>query len=277
MEYVYFVLLILGGLIAGSFAGMLGVGGAFLLVPLQFFVLTKTGYAPDIAMKVAIATALAVTLPTALNSAYRHSKRGTVFWKYAALIGTFGFLFSFASSFVANYLPGSVLSFIFGIVVLAAALRTSSYKDTNEDPANISQNYFKYAVCGAIMGTISGLTGIGGGIVVIPLMIFVLRFPFINAVGTSSATIVFTSMGGIIGYFINGFDTVGLPPYSVGYINILIFLILVIPSIIMSGVGASVTHRVNQKYIRYTFSILTFIIGATMIYKSLGIHLFDFI
>ncbi|MDV0446756.1 hypothetical protein MsAg5_06100 [Methanosarcinaceae archaeon Ag5] len=277
MEYVYFILLILGGLIAGSFAGMLGVGGAFLLVPLQFFVLTQMGYDPDVAMKVAIATALAVTLPTALNSAYRHSKKGTVFWKYAALIGTFGFIFSFTSSFIANYLPGSVLSFIFGVVVLAAALRTSSYKDTNEDPANISQNYLKYAACGAIMGTVSGLTGIGGGIVVIPLMIFVLRFPFINAVGTSSATIVFTSMGGIIGYFINGFDIAGLPPYSVGYINILILIILAVPSILMSGVGASITHRVSQKYIRYTFSAVTFVIGVTMIYKSLGIRLSDYI
>ncbi|WNY26428.1 sulfite exporter TauE/SafE family protein [Methanolapillus ohkumae] len=277
MEWVYFFLLFIGGLIAGGFAGMLGLGGAFLMVPLQLFVLTNMGYSPDIAIKVAIATSLAVTLPTALNSSYRHSKKGTVYWKYAALIGTFGFIFSFLSSFVANYLPESFLSVFFGIVVLIAALKTSSYKNVNEDPSQISKNYLLYAVCGAIMGTVSGLTGIGGGIVVIPLMIFILRFPFINAVGTSSATIVFTSMGGIIGYLINGFGATGLPPYSLGYINLLFWFILLVPSLIMSGIGASITHRVNQKYIRYTFSILTFIIGVLMIYKNLEFDIFAFI
>ena len=273
MEEIYIlsvIVLIIGGAVAGIFAGLLGIGGSILLVPLQFYLLTKMGWSPDIAIKVAIATALFFTLPTSLNSAYGHSKGKNVLWKKALLIGSFGFVFSFLGANIASYLNASYLSLIFGIVVLVASLKINSKKGMNEDPEKIVSTPTLYAICGAAMGIIAGLTGIGGGLILVPLLVFAMKVPFRQAVGTSSATIVLTAAGGVIGHIMNGIGMEGLPPYSVGYINLIIWISIVIPGILCSGLSSRYSHKVNQKYIQVLFSGITFLVGIGMIVKGLG-------
>ncbi|MCL2863281.1 MAG: sulfite exporter TauE/SafE family protein [Methanimicrococcus sp.] len=271
MEYTFllFILaLIAGGAVAGSFAGLLGIGGSILLVPLQFYLLTTLGYPPDIAIKVAIATALFFTLPTSLSSAYGHSKKGNVYWKKALFMGFFGFLFSFIGAYIASYLNAAYLSVIFGIVVLAASLKVTSSKDSNEDPSKAAGRFLLYALGGASMGLIAGLTGIGGGLILVPLLIFWLKVPLRQAIGTSSATIVFTAAGGVTSYIVNGIGVAGLPEYSIGYVNLVMWLALVIPGVLFSGFCARNAHRVNQKHVRTLFSSVTFLVGVGMILKG---------
>jgi uncharacterized membrane protein YfcA len=268
-EFLFFsAVLILGGAAAGSFSGMLGIGGSVLLVPLQFYLLTEAGYPPDISMKVSIATALFFTLPTAFSSAYNHSRRGSVLWKKALLMGVFGFVFSFAGGYIASHLNAAYLSIMFGIVVLGASLKFTTAKEVNEDPGKMSQNKVLYAVCGSAMGLVSGLTGIGGGLVLIPLVIFLVKMPLRRAIGTSSATIIFTAFGGIVSYVLHGIGVSGLPPYSVGFVNIAVWTALVIPGVIFASAGARVSHKMNQKYVRTAFTIITFFVGAGMILKG---------
>ncbi len=268
MFLFFLAALVLGGVVAGSFSGMLGIGGSILLVPLQFYLLIRLGYPPDIALKVAIATALFFTLPTAFSSAYKHSKRNTVLWKKAFLMGVFGFVFSFAGGYIASHLNAAYLSVIFGIVVLGASLKFTTAKGVNEDPEKMSPNPVLYAVCGAVMGILSGLTGIGGGLVLIPLVIFLVKMPLRQAIGTSSATIIFTAFGGVISYIINGIGVSGLPPYSIGYVNLVMWIALVIPGVIFASAGAGISHRLNQKYVRNAFTVITFLVGVGMILKG---------
>jgi Predicted permeases len=274
MDDIYLIsilALIIGGAAAGTFAGLLGIGGSILLVPLQFYLLTKMGWPPDVAIKVAIATALFFTLPTSLNSAYGHSKRKNVLWKKALLIGVFGFVFSFIGASVASYLNASSLSLIFGLVVLGASFKINSKKGMNEDPEKIVSSPALYAVCGAAMGIIAGLTGIGGGLILVPLLVFAMKVPFRQAVGTSSATIVLTAAGGVIGHMINGIGMTGLPPYSIGYVNLIIWTAIVIPGILCSGLSSRYSYKVNQKYVQFLFSGITFLVGIGMIVKGLGL------
>lgn len=269
MSLLFILALIVGGAVAGSFAGLLGIGGSILLVPLQFYLLTAIGFPPDIAIKTAIATALFFTLPTSLSSAYSHSKRGNVFWKKSFFMGFFGFLFSFIGAYIASYLNAAYLSVIFGIVVLIASLKVTSGKNSNEDPEKAAGHFLLYALCGSAMGLVSGLTGIGGGLILVPLLIFWLNVPLRQAIGTSSATIIFTASGGVVSYIINGIGIAGLPPYSAGYINLVMWAALVIPGVLCSWFSAGNAYRVNQKHVRILFSAVTFLVGTGMILKGL--------
>ncbi|MDL2261242.1 sulfite exporter TauE/SafE family protein [Methanimicrococcus sp. OttesenSCG-928-J09] len=270
LTFLFFILaLIAGGIVAGSFSGMLGIGGSILLVPLQFYLLTRLGYSPDIALKTAIATALFFTLPTSLSGAYNHSKRGAVLWNKALLMGFFGFLFSFVGAYIASFLNAAYLSIIFGVVVLGASIKFSTGKQSNENPENTKSNPFLFAACGSLLGLISGLTGIGGGLVLIPLVIFLAKMPLRQAIGTSSATIIFTSLGGVVSYIINGIGIEGLVPYSIGYVNLVMWAALAVPGVIFAAAGAKMSHRVNPKYVRGAFTVITFLVGIGMIIKGL--------
>ncbi|WNY24277.1 hypothetical protein MmiHf6_16070 [Methanimicrococcus hongohii] len=272
-EFLLFLAaLVIGGTVAGSFSGLIGIGGSIILVPLQFYLLTRAGYPADIALKVSIATALCFTFFTSFSSAYNHSKHKAVLWKKALLMGVFGFMFSFVGGYIASLLDAGWLSITFGVVVLVASLRFMTMKNANDDPEEMSTNPILFAVCGCIMGLLSGLTGIGGGLILIPLVIFLVKMPLRQAIGTSSATIIFTAFGGVISYIINGAGIEGLPPYSFGYINIVMWIALVIPGIIFAAIGAKTSHRINQKYVRAAFSVITLLVGIGMILK--GVFMF---
>jgi uncharacterized membrane protein YfcA len=133
---------------------------------------------------------------------------------------------------------------------------------------------FFYMICGMIMGLASGLVGIGGGLILIPLLIFLLKFPMKKAVGSSSAAIVFTSLGGVCGYFINGIGIVSPIPYSFGYINPVFWIALIIPGIIFSKFGVSLSHKSDPKRIRHIFSIVAFLIGSFMLIKGVTLWVF---
>ena len=272
MEELYLLsilALIAGGAVAGTFSGLLGIGGSIFLVPLQFYLLTRAGYSPDIALKVSIATALFFTLPTSFTGAYNHSKKNTVLWNKAVLMGIFGFLFSFIGAYIASFLNAAYLSVIFGIVVLGASLKFMSFKQNNADSDSMSQKPILFAFCGMAMGFLSGLTGIGGGLVLIPLVTFIVKMPLRQAIGTSSATIIFTAFGGVLSYIINGVGVAGLPPYSFGYINLVMWIALVIPGILMARMSSKLSHRINPKYVRVIFSAVTFIVSIGMIVKGI--------
>jgi len=268
-DILFIFLLILGGATAGTFAGILGIGGSIFLVPLQFYLLTRAGYPPDVALKVSIATSLFFTFPTSFSSAYNHSKKKTVLWNKAVLMGLFGFSFSFIGAYIASFLDAAYLSIVFGLVVLSASLKFIFGRSDTDEPDAMSQNPILFAFCGAVMGLLAGLTGIGGGLVLIPLITVVIKMPLRQAVGTSSATIIFTALGGVLSYILNGIDAIGLPPYSFGYINLIMWTALVIPGVLMAAVSAKHFHRLNQKYVKAVFSLVTFLVGVGMISKGI--------
>ena len=122
-----------------------------------------------------------------------------------------------------------------------------------------------YLIIGFITGLLSGLLGVGGGVVLIPILILLMGFSMIRAVGTSTAVIMFTSLGGIIAYTSNGFNVAGLPPFSIGYINIIQFIVLAIISVPMAQLGVKASHKLPEKQLRYIFILVMFYIALKMI------------
>ncbi|MCE7697719.1 MAG: sulfite exporter TauE/SafE family protein [Methanobacterium paludis] len=265
MEFlVYIVILLITGTFVGFASGLLGVGGGFIMVPVQFFLLTAIGVDPTIAIRIAFGTSLAVILPTALSGTLGHMRRGAVLRRPAMFMGVAGIIGAFIGGITASNVPGDILRFLFGFLVLAAALWmvVARYPETGEEPKKRALSYIFW---GFAAGFAAGLLGIGGGILMVPILIILMGFGAHKAVGTSSAVIIFTSIGGIVAYILGGMNATGLPPYSVGYINILQLVLLAGASIPMAQVGVKVSHKLPEKQLKYIYIALMFYIGLKMI------------
>jgi uncharacterized protein len=264
--------LLITGVGVGFVSGMLGVGGCFIMVPVQFWALTSVGVEPTIAIRIAFGTNLLVVLPTAFSGAMTHHKKGAVLWKAGITFGIAGAVGAFFGAFIASHLPGKVLTVAFGIAVILGALRmlTAKPPKITDEP---SDNITAFILWGIPLGIVSGIVGIGGGVLMIPIMVYFLKFKMHQAVGTSTALMIFTAFGGSLSYLINGLGVQGLPPYSTGYLNWLQWILLAGCSIPMAIVGAKVTHLLPAKQLKYIFIAVMFYMGLKMIGVFAWLHL----
>ena len=265
MDFILYIgVLLLTGAIVGFASGLLGVGGGFIMVPIQFFLLTSLGVDPTTAIRVAFGTSLAVILPTAISGALGHARRGVVVYRPMILMGISGLFAALIGGTVAANTPGIYLKIIFGILVLISGIwmLIAKYPEVCGEP---KKGFINYIFIGFITGLLSGLLGVGGGVVLVPILIIIMGYSMIKAVGTSTAVIVFTSLGGIISYTMNGFNVAGLPPFSIGYVNIIQFAVLSIISVPMAQIGVKASHKLPEKQLRYIFIFVMFYIALKMI------------
>jgi uncharacterized membrane protein YfcA len=252
---------------AGFVSALLGIGGGVITVPISYWLIVDMGVSPDIAIRVAFGTSLLVILPTAISGSLRHSEKKAVHWKTALILGSCGLVGALVGSTLAARLPEEVLKTGFGALVLASGvwmgLGIKPKMRTEHDGPR--ENYGILAVCGFPIGMVIGLTGLGGGILIVPILVMAFNFPMHLAVGTSIASIILTSSGGIIGYIINGLGVPGLPPHSLGYVNLPIWLCLAATSIPMAQLGARAAHALPAKPLRYTFIAFIVYVGLRMI------------
>lgn len=268
------ITLVITGIAVGFAGGLLGVGGCFIMVPVQIWVFTAMGVPLDIAVKQAFGTNLLVVLPTAMSGAFGHSKKGAVWWKAGIVLGLTGAVGSFIGAAIAAHLAGSLLKFIFGAAIFVGGVRmlTAKPPKVEEEPKD---NPLLWAAWGFPMGILTGIIGIGGGILMVPVMVLALRFKIHNAVGTSTAMMIFTSAGGVLGYILNGLAVPSLPAFSLGYVNLLAWVALAITSIPMAQVGVVAAHRLPAKKLRYVFLAVMFYIALKMmgVFTALGLPL----
>jgi uncharacterized membrane protein YfcA len=233
----------------------------------RWLLILAMGVSRDIAIKVAFGTSLLVILPTAISGAWRHNKKKTVRWKTALTLGSCALVGALVGATLATHLPGEILEKGFGGLVLAIALWMGlglmpKLKKEGEEPR---ENFALVAACGFPIGMVIGLTGLGGGVLIVPVLVLALNFPMHIAVGTSVASIILASLGGIVGYIVNGLGVSGLLPYSLGYINLPIWLCLAATSIPLAQLGASVAHILPAKPLRYIFIAFMVYAGLEMI------------
>jgi hypothetical protein len=263
IQVMHIIALLVTGLVVGFASGLLGVGGCFIMVPVQFWVLKSIGVDPTIAIRIAFGTNLLVVLPTALSGALTHHSKGAVLWKQGVILGILAAIGAFFGGFLASHLPGGILTRLFGLAIIAGAIRmvTANPPKMDEQP---SENVLAYVFWGILLGIVSGIIGIGGGVLMIPVMVVFLKFRVHQAVGTSTALMIFATVGGVISYILNGFGIQGLPPYSTGYVNWLQWSLLAGCSIPMAFVGARSAHLIPAKQLKYLFIIVMFYMGLKM-------------
>lgn len=260
----YFIGLILIGICAGFASGLLGVGGGFLITPLQFFLLKYIGVSPDLAILISFGTSLAIIIPTSLSGAYRHTKSMDNILKPGIRLGIFGIIGGFAGGFVASALPSRTLEIIFGLLLLFITFNNIVNINKEREKARFSFNLVTTGIIGLLVGFSSGLLGVGGGIFLIAILTALLGFSMIEAIGTSSIFISLTAVGGFLSYMISGWG-VSTFPYSIGYVSIINLVLIACFSVPMAAFGAKMAHRVPQKKLKIIFSAVIFYMALKML------------
>ncbi|MGB7531524.1 MAG: sulfite exporter TauE/SafE family protein [Halobacteriota archaeon] len=258
------IVLALTGVAVGFAEGLLGVGGCFIMVPVTFFVFKEMGYG-DIALKLAFGSNLLVVFPTAISGAWAHTKKEAVWWKAGLVLGVCGAVGALiGATITSQLLSEEILKPAFGFVIGLGALRMLAWKPqkTEEDP---KAQPLLWACWGFPIGIICGMLGLGGGIITVPVLAMALKFKMHHAVGTSLSMMIFTSIAGSIGYLINGLSVPDLPPYSIGYVNLLVGACLAMTSIPVAQIGAKTAHKLPATQLRHIFIAVMFYAALKMI------------
>lgn len=261
---VYIVLLLAGGCFGGLMAGLLGVGGGVILTPIQYYLLLAYGVEPSVAMTTSFATSLAVIFVTMIRGTKKHYENAMVVTDYLVYIMALGFLGAIIGAFASIHIDVSVLKLAFGLMCFVAVVNMILIKYPDNDD-NISHSVIAHSLLGLVGGLLCGLLGVGGGIIMIPILTIVLRYPTHKAIGTSSASIIATSLGGMIAYIVLGWNVPNLPAYSVGYVNLIQFVFLTITSTVVSGYAAGLSKRVDAGKLKILHIIVVFYIGLKMV------------
>jgi hypothetical protein len=270
MTLIHFLLFVAMGCGIGFLAGLFGVGGGFIIVPILILSFEHSGVPPSVLTHIAIGTSLFVVVFASIMSAYQHRKQGNIDWRSVFVIGFSSALTAFATTRLAAALSGKHLQVAFAIIVMTAAVRmltegvTQAQKklELSSRPSNVG-----LVGVGLTTGIVSGLAGIGGGVFSIPLMYYFLKMPLKLAIGTSSATIVITALFSVSGYILNGMGRAGLPEWSLGFVDLQRGIALAIGTLLLARVGAYVSFKTHPYRLRKLFALFVILISIYILLK----------
>jgi len=260
------ILILLGtGVAVGLAQGILGVGGGFVMVPVLVAVFLRQDLPVDLAVRLAFGTSLLVIFTTATSSSWAHHREGNVWWKAAVVLGVAGAGgAAIGSTLTSQVISGEVMKSVLGGMLILVGLRMllSLQPESEGEPRDKPILWFAW---GFPIGIVVGLVGVGGGILAVPLMTLVFRFKMKQAVGTSSAMMLFTASAGALGYFLNGRGASGLPDYSVGYINLVAWMCVAATGVVVAQIGAKMGQKLTERVVRVIFVLLMFYMGLDML------------
>lgn len=263
-------LLVAGG-ITGFLAGLFGVGGGIILVPLLLYYFQIIGVSSLVATHLTFGTSLLVIVFASSTSAYQYSANGHVVWKAVLVMGLASVAGAVFGSSVAAALRGGTLQQIFATVVAVAAIRllTEVGKPKSDPVPNTGPPGL--ILTGVTVGLVSSLAGVGGGVFSIPIMYYFLRFPLKKALGTSSATIVITALAAVVGYVIQGWDEVAryapqMTGYTLGFVDYLHAIPIIVGTLPAARYGAVVSHRTQVDTLRKVYGVFLLVISMKMFF-----------
>lgn len=264
MTFIFLYLAL--GAVAGILAGLLGIGGGLVIVPMLTFAFTGQGVVHGHILHMALGTSLASILFTSISSMRSHHKRGAVVWPVVLRI-TPGILFgTFFGAWIASLLSTNFLKGFFGMFLLYVAtqmLLGIKPKPTRNIPATMGI----FSV-GSIIGIFSSLVGIGGGTLSVPFLVWC-NTDVHKAIGTSAAIGFPIAVAGTIGYIVNGIGIAGLPSFSLGFVNLTALSGIVAASVLTAPLGVRLAHSLPIDKLRRIFALLLYVVGTRMIFSLL--------
>jgi len=250
-----FLILIGAGFLSGIIAGLLGVGGGILLTPICAVLYPRLGISAEILYKIIFGTNFFVISFSSLVSSFRYHLRGLVLWRGVFPIAFFSIFGAVIGSYCAASVSNLLLKRMFGIFMLLVAIRLYyEYKPSAEKQPSFF--FPALALTGLSTAVLSVMIGVGGGILTIPIMVFLLHYPLRSAPGTSSSIIVFTSIAGMAGYAFNGWHDPLLPENSYGYVYLDVGIPLMLGAVIGAPVGTWINAKISTKRLRQVFGVV---------------------
>lgn len=265
MELIIFLAI---GALAGFAAGLFGVGGGTIIVPLLFIVFTQMGYNPDVVMHLALGTSLATIVVTSISSLMAHNKKGAVLWPVFKSLAPGMALGCFFGAGIAGWLSGLHLQLIVGIFLIWVAYTMFAGANKVVDTSKSLPTTAAQVGAGAGIGIASAIFGIGGGSITVP---YLTRFGVVmqKAVGTSAACGLPIAIAGALGFMYFGMQEEIDVPNTLGYIHIYAFLGISIMSFFTAKVGAKVAHALSPSLLKKCFAVLLVIVGSFFVIKGL--------
>ncbi len=266
-ENLTIILAMMGtGVFAGLLAGLLGVGGGIVIVPVLFFLYQALGISADTAMIVATATSLATIVPTSVSSIMAHNRKGNVDFELLKHWAIFILLGVLAGSYLVTKTDGKWLAMMFGIIATLSALNMLIGKKNaiaQSLPGKGGQSIM--ATC---IGFFSSMVGIGGGTLTVPTLTFC-NYPAHRAVGTAAAVGLIISLPAALTMLIVGERPADAPFATFGLVNLLGFACIVPLTVLFAPVGASIANKLNPAMLKKVFALVLIITGVRMLAQTI--------
>lgn len=253
---------LLVGAFAGTIAGLLGVGGGLIIVPVLALLFQRWGFADGVVMHLAIGTSLATIVLTAISSMRAHHKRGAVDWSMFRHLTPGIVIGALAGAVIADFMPTKSLRLFFGVFELAVAVQIGF--NFMASPHRRLPGSVGMGIAGVIIGALSAVVGIGGGTLTVPFLVWC-NTALRNAVATSSATGLPIAVAGAVGFVLTGWNTPGLPPWSTGYLYWPALAGIATASLVFAPLGAWLAHTLPVHTLRRFFAIFLAVLGVRML------------
>lgn len=265
MELIIFLAI---GTVAGFAAGIFGVGGGLIIVPLLYVVFTHMGYEPEVIMHMALGTSLATIIVTSISSLIAHHKNGAVIWSAFRNLAPGLIIGSFLGAGIAGLLSGENLQLIIGVFVIWVAYKMMMGTKPVIDQHSALPSDFKQFCAGTGIGVASAIFGIGGGSLTVP---YLNHYGVVmqRAVGTSAACGLPIAIAGAFGFIFFGMKEQVNVPNTIGFVHIYAFLGISTMSFFTAKLGAKAAHILSPIALKKCFAVLLFTVGCFFLIKGL--------
>jgi uncharacterized protein len=264
VSLTYFALYLLVGGFIGFLAGLLGIGGGMMLVPILSALFTAQHFAPDHIVHLALATGMASVIFTASSSVRAHHGKGAVDWSIVKRMALPMILGTLASSFSSGWIDQKTLAIGFVTIVYFGAYQIYTGKKPLAGRSMPSTSWLW--ILSMPIGFICGLVSAGGTFLTVPLMVY-FGVPLRTAVGTGAALGIPVAIFGTIGFILSGLNVAGLPNPHLGFVYLPTLLALVVISVLTAPLGANLAHRLPTAILKKIFALSLFLVATRMLLK----------
>ena len=251
------------GAVVGFFAGLLGVGGGGIMVPVLTSLFVAQGMPKDNVVHLALGTSMAAIVLTSVASLRAHHRHGAVRWDVVRFIAPGILVGTFGATFIASSLPSEPLAIFFACFMAYVSLQMLANikpKPSRELPGAVGMS-----AVGVGIGGVSALVAIGGGSLSVPFMTWC-NVKMQHAIGTSAAIGLPIALAGTVGYLINGIGSIGMPDYSVGYVYLPALVLISVVSTFTAPLGAGLAHRLPVATLKRVFAGVLMLLCAKMLH-----------
>ena len=250
---------------AGFAAGLFGIGGGLITVPILFYIFSTSSIDPNYLMHLAVGTSFGIIIPTSIVSVITHHQHKAVDFSVVKGYGIFVAIGVILGTVLAAGLKTKPLILFFTIVVYILAFYLLFLKE-KEKTLDVKMSLPARIIAGLVSGFVSAPMGIGGAVMNVPILKF-FGYPINKAIGSAAAIGFIIASFGAAGFLISGFYLNAQLPMSIGFLNIPAFLIFFPITTFMARLGAKASHRINKNKMTKYFGLFLVVIGTRFLYE----------